>query len=383
MLLGRAGKQQQQLQDVLAFHVIPRLGLRDAVALSQTCSTFWQLVQNCLPSTTYRSLVRNTFPAGHPILAVDDANLQAEIRSLAALHASIQSGHAVSATTSCLWKGEPAEYDAPLAPNHQGDRALCQQARRLQLHRLDLSAKRPLQEILWRIPAPEKGGIEENSHRLFWSPDDRWAAIWYSIQDCRDERARRSGWVDAVYVLEMESREIVEVTHTRANDWMLAPIISPDSTLMVIPWTDSTSAIEVYSRSQRRIVARIADLAIHLSTAFHACISSIEPNGTHFAARHADFLRVYRTNGQLQLELKAGQVDDHGNEHAQVAWSPDGCSIAFWQPSTSMLHIFDAAHGFLQGSMTLDMGPDESGADLLWGIYGIIPVLRNNTWGQI
>ena len=90
MLQGRSDSQQQQLLDVLAFHVIPHLRLRDALALSHTCSTLWTLMQTDLPNTTYSSLAHNTCPPYHPLLAVTNSGLQAAIRSLAAVH--IRSG---------------------------------------------------------------------------------------------------------------------------------------------------------------------------------------------------------------------------------------------------------------------------------------------------
>ena len=382
MLQGRADSQQQQLRDVLAFHVIPRLDLQDVSTLSQTCSSLWQLVQKDLPGVIYRSLALKTFPAGHPILAVDNSSMQAEIRGLAALHASIRSGHVVSATTSCLWEGNAAEVDALPAPNHRGDRALSQRNGHLQLHRLDLSAEQPLQEILWTAKAPEYLCSEEGHCRLYWSPDNCWAAIWYAVPEFVDDDGVALKYIDVLYMLDMASLEISEVTRERDDEMMLAPIIAPDSTLMVIPWSAwfYTSAIEIYSCSQRTIFARIDGLANYISRGVDGRLG-ISPDGLRVAASiYAAGTRVYQTGGKLHLELQSGQVDDQGyDDHQQVAWSPDGSSIASWQPSLSMVHVFDAMHGLMQESLSLDMGPNERGADLLWGIYGIVPVLRDST----
>ncbi|KAK9844772.1 hypothetical protein WJX74_006713 [Apatococcus lobatus] len=81
-------KHHQELQDVLAHHVVPLLKLRDAQALSQTCLSLRELVHTGLPAATWTSLARGTFPAAHPILAVDGLRMQSEVAQLAHFHAS-------------------------------------------------------------------------------------------------------------------------------------------------------------------------------------------------------------------------------------------------------------------------------------------------------
>ena len=378
MLHSRADSQQRQLCDVLAFHIIPRLSLRDAWALSQTCSSLWQLVQKGLPGTTYGSLARNTFPAGHPILAADDSHMQTEISNLAALHASVRSGHVISATTSCLREGMPGPLYAPYVPDHGGQHALRLRNHQFQLHRLDLNAEQPLQEIIWTRPAPECHVHQEGKCQIAWSPDDCWAAIWYDLHNFEDNNNLDTiGWFDVLYIVEMASQEIFEVIRTREFKPMLDPLITPDSSLMLIPWTCIDYAIDIYSCSQRTIIVRINDLAFGRYLDLDGRIS-FSPDSLRFAIAHATGIRTHRRDGQLEFDLHAGKFDAIYKEHELVAWSPDGSSIASWRPCPSMLHIIDAAQALLQGSVNLAVGPDEFGACLLWGSFGIVPVLKKN-----
>ena len=143
MLLNLAESQQHELQEVMAFHVIPQLHLCDAWALAQACSSLRSLIKAGLSGRTWTSLVHNSFPAGHPLRSVSAVRIQSQIRQLAALHASIRSGRAASVTRTCLFLGGYDDFDSTHVINHQRDASVCQRDLQLQLHGLDVQLEPP------------------------------------------------------------------------------------------------------------------------------------------------------------------------------------------------------------------------------------------------
>ena len=153
----------------------------------------------------------------------------------------------------------------------------------------------------------------------------------------------------------------------------------PRQQFMVIPWWCTTSYIDIYNYCQRTTIARIPDIDYSFYTNLEWLVS-LCPNSLRSASATAAGVQVYQRDGQLELELLSGNVEHPGCKmHEHTVWSPDGSSIASWRQNSSTLHLFDAAHGILQGSVTLDVGPWESCAGLLWGLYGIVAVLRDPT----
>ncbi len=383
MLQGQSGSQQQQLHDVLAFHIIPRLGLRDAQALSQTCTSLRTLIQTGLPDSTLGSLARNTFPAGHPILAVHDSGLWTEIQKLAAMHASIRSGQIASSNTVSLFEGNQQPFDAPLTLDHAGGHALCQRSHQLQLYRLDFHDEQQATRLVWTRPAPENHGDEEGICKIFWSPDDRWAAIWYTIRDYEDNRSEFNahGWFDVLHIVVMDTLETFEAVHTTQISSMLAPHMAPDSNLILIQWTDPNSAVDLYSISQRKVVATVNGPGawrnrVHANADMRVAFA---PDSLRFAFASPHRAHVYTVDGKLDFIMfppGSGWNFNHG-ERPLLAWSPVGTSLACLSlAEPELVQLFSAAQGLLECTVPTGMGHFEQAAGLLWGPYGLLPVLR-------
>ncbi len=225
---------------------------------------------------------------------------------------------------------------------------------------------------LAQSPCDSRGRCE-----FSWSPNDSWLAIWYIYTESSPRFL-------AVWLLEVSTKSISGVRPTRPTAYMQEPFISPDSNLMVIPLWSNDTAIDIYSCDRREFIARIDDPGSWYEppSAFATLSLSISADSTRFAIARRDGVRVYGMDGVCQSVLCPDPLIDSPPSqrwmHQHVIWSSDGSRIAFWRPAnaTRLLILTPA------DSTSLAIAPlnfdtsDETGAGLLWGPYGILPVLR-------
>ncbi len=386
MLQGQSDSQQRQLYDVLAFEIIPRLSLLDAQSLGQTCSSLWNLLKMDLPSSTFRSLANNTFPPGHPMLAVDDVNLQTEIEELAATHASIRSGHAASVSISCFPQcGRPC--DTAIALNHAGDYALRGRNHKLELCRCNMDVEPMSMEVVWQQAAPARHADDDSAPRFFWSPDDRWACIWYDLWDFGDDELfmQNASSPEAMYVWDLETKDIHQVLADSLLVRQPGPCFSPDSKIMLLPWHSSVTTIDIYNWRRRQITAHVCDPSSRQlgggQLLFEPFVVQIRfsPDSLRFAVTRNDDVRIYDQDGVLHLVLRPHMVPNPPASlmNGQVAWSPTGSRIAFWHPATTeKLHIFHVPSGLEEVVKLAEHDTAVNCAGLLWGCYGPLPVFE-------
>ncbi len=293
MLQDRSDSQQRQLQDALAFEIIPRLSLLDAQSLGQTCSSLRNLLKTDVPGSTFRTLANKTFPPDHPMLAIDDSDLQTEIEKLAATHARIRGVHAASVSMSYFQEGG-RPCDTAIVLNHAGDHALRGHDRELELYQCNMDAEPMSLHLVWKHAAPPRHAHDHSAPRFFWSPDDRWACIWYDSWDvCVDLWAVHVGSSSqATYLWHLDTQDAYQVTDDRKMDTPEDPCFSPDSNIMLIPWRKSvtTGTIDIFSWSERQIIARVRD---PWRSSLGACPVGVQPflsqirfspDSLHFAA---------------------------------------------------------------------------------------------------
>ncbi len=376
MLHGRSDSEQQQLRDLLAFHVIPWLSVPQALALSHTCSDLWTLIHAGLPDTTWASLACKVFPPSHPVLALKGSDLLLEMRTLLSTHAAIRKGCIHSMTTHCLYKREAGDF---MSVNHSGTYALGHLNHNLQLHRLDVGAEKPDQGVIWSQPCPDTHGPSSNCE-VFWAPSDRWAVvcILYPNLISASFEPLDDPSKNAAYILEMDTMNMFEITPSLELAVMQDPCISPDSTLVLIPWCGSSFAVDIYSSSKPDRLARIHDLGSRFSDDEILDVQvSFSPNSMHFAVAHTGDVHVYDVNGGLKSVLHTSKAIGASAEdvRGRTAWSPDGSSIAYWQlDHATSLYLFDPVHGHLQASGPVAADHPEFGGGLLWGHYGLVSV---------
>ncbi len=374
----------EQLEDVLAFEIIPRLSLLDAQSLGQTCRSLRYMLKTDLLSATFRILANKTFPPGHPILAVDDANLQAEIEKLAATHASIRSGHPARVSTFCFPPGG-RRCDTAIVLNHAGDYALRGHNHELELLSCTMNAQEMSMELVWKQAAPAN---DENVPRIFWSRNDRRACIWYDLWRLIVTRhyvhARSTATAICFWDLD---KNIFQVMTDLQMDKPQDPCFSPDSSIVLIPWRNVLTTIDIFSWSKHQIIARVRDpwspfLGDELWNLQYVSHIRFSPDSLQFAVTCHDHVMIYSQEGILQWvfhpDLGHNIQTSHGN--AQIAWSPTGSRIAYWHPATTgKLHIGHVASGLEEVFELAELAGHydfENCAGLLWGLYGPLPVFE-------
>ncbi len=382
MLQGPADSKDEHLHDVLAFHIIPRLRLRDAWALSQACSSLWKLVQTGLPDATFGSLVRNSFPPGHPLLQVEDSLLESEIRKLASTHAAIRSGQVTSAATCCLYEAEQTPLDGPSQLNHRGDHALRQRGHQLELLNIDYGPEQPTCQVIWSQLAPDLSREAAGRCRIFWAPNDEWVAIWYYLDEGID------GINNFMYALQLDTKEIRRINLPAHHARMLDPRISPDSSLVISSWVVSelsrhiSTIIGVYRHTERKLSMEPADPDIphpirrHMELEAPGELVSFSPDRQRFATAHAGHILMLTKDEEVEWVL--GLVRSPTSQmREQAASSPDGALVALWQPTEpTTMSLGVAEYIFLEEATPIEMDPPEAPVGLLWGLYGIVPVFR-------
>ncbi|KAK9835561.1 hypothetical protein WJX74_002940 [Apatococcus lobatus] len=305
-------KHHLELQDVLAHHVVPLLKLCDAQALSQTCLSLHELVHTGLPAATWTSLARGTFPAAHPILAVDGLRMQSEVAQLAQFHASVRSGKPVSTGRACILAANPPhKVDSPACLSHSGELFLCQRAKEICLYSLSLAGTsndahgqdaeddKPTTSLIFSRPALE-GSIEVDAIdcQFIWSPDDSWVAIWYNVQDYSDPHAQEFNefcFFDVIYTFHLATREVFAVMHTKDVEVLEKVLISPNSKLLFLAWRNTIrgSVIDIYDLVQRRVVSSVCD------ESGEAGRLSLSPSSKYFAMPHAADVKGYALSPAL------------------------------------------------------------------------------------
>ena len=120
-------KHQQEFEDILACHVVPRLRLCDAQAFSWACSSLHRVVQTSLPAATWAILASCNFLPGHPIPAADSWHMQTEMAQLVQFHASVCSGKCVCTAKACHFQGyaDRDETDSLAYLSHSGELSVC------------------------------------------------------------------------------------------------------------------------------------------------------------------------------------------------------------------------------------------------------------------
>ena len=378
-------RHHQELQDVLAHHVVPCLKLRDAQALSQTCTRLRKLVHTGLPAATWTSLARRTFSPAHPILAVNSSQTQSEVAQLAHFHASVRSGKPVSTSQACILEAK-ADYgfDSPAYLSHSGKLFLCQQAMEIRLYSLSLAGTSggapvqdaaPMASLIFSRPTLEHSNEAELIDCSFtWSSDDSWVAIWYNIRDSSDPRAQFNAncFFSVIYVFDLATKEVSSVMHTKDIETLERVLISPNSKLLFLAWRTFTIngiSVDIYDRGQRRLTSSVLDKDGGTE------LLSLSPSSKYFAMPHAADVTVYCADGTLQAVLWS-EMPAH--KHSPLAaWSPDESQLAYWSPgSPSTLCIFETQQWLLVRSIALEeLDALEADACLLWSFYGLMPLV--------
>ena len=273
-------KHQQELHDVLAHHVVPLLRLRDAQALSQTCSSLRSLVHTGLPATTWSSLAHGTFPRAHPILAAHSSQIQSEVAQLAEFHASVRSGKPLKPAQTCmLQEGCNGVLGSPACLSHSAELFICEQEGEPRLYSLALACvssdagslreehNKPTASLLLIWPTMESSNTAQFRECTFsWSPDDSWVAIRYSLQDFEDARAldieSSDCYHDVFYAFDVATKEVAFIMHTKASESFENVLLSSDSKFLLLAWSvdqfDGTQ-IDIYDQPRRRLIARVRD----------------------------------------------------------------------------------------------------------------------------
>ena len=105
---------------------------------------------------------------------------------------------------------------------------------------------------------------------------------------------------------------------------------------------------------------------------------SLSPCSQYFATPQDTGAHVYSTDGTLKAVL-GSELPASRHPPARVAWSPDGCHLAFWQPGQPRNHsellVFETEQWTLVRSVMVKAGPKEGCAGLLWGLHGLMPVI--------
>ncbi len=242
-------------------------------------------------------------------------------------------------------------------------------------------------ELVWQQAAPPRHANDESAPRFFWSPDDRWACIWYSLWEwdfgvgpwADDET------VQAMYIWDLDTKDIHQVLDGLQMGIPQDPCFSSDSNIMLIPWLNIATTIDIFSWSQRQIVARVSDsrgrqLDAHSSNDPFDLQTKFSPDNLRFAVARNHDVRIYNLDGVLQSVVcpDLPPSDPPPLMLGQVAWSPTGSRIAFWHPATpKTLHIFQMASAsfMLEEVLTLaEHDPAEACAGLFWGPYGPLPI---------
>ncbi len=387
MLQGRSDSQQQQLLDVLAFHIIPQFCLRDAWALGQTCSTLWTLIQTGLPDKTYSSLARNTFPPHHPLLAVNDSDLRSAIRDLAAVHVSIRSGRiASSATLSLPEPNPPGMYDTLFMLSHRGDFLLSEQNHELRLHQLNVEGDELTMVLVWTMPALEPAS-SIFSCDICWSPDDSRAVISRKVHTSTIAGVAESFVVHSV---EINTQAVVKLLHcARQHPRQHLPqtLFSPDGSHVLIQWDarfQDGCDFDVYSHWESKIVISARGGGAWKTLTLTPFIGfAFAPDSSRFAIASNEHhtgvcIHVIDVNSKTELwRVKMG-VTYTAFRSARLAWSPDGSQIVYWLPGNQPhLCMFDAEHGEPQAIVKVETRGfcPLRGYGLLWGLYSPLPIL--------
>ncbi|KAK9843267.1 hypothetical protein WJX74_009463 [Apatococcus lobatus] len=378
----------------MSWHTIPLLKMRDAQAISQTCSSLRRVVHTGLPATTWSSLARRTFPPAHPILAVDSVHMQTEVAQLAQFHASVRSGKCVATAKGCILqgnRGHPAHRDdSPAYLSHSGKLFLCQQAENICLYSLSLECasekdhdqdEELMASLLFSQPTMEDSiTAEYKGCSFFWSPDDSWVAIWYTVRDYSDPRAvdfNANAIFAVVYIFQVATKQVFAAMHTKDIETLAQVSVSPDSKLLFLAWDNYTfngSTIDIYDPRERRVQCSVRDEASQPGRL------SLSPCSKYFAMPPAANVHVYSTDGLLKTVLKSA-LPANKPSWEQVAWSPDELHLAIWQPgSPSAMCIFETECWTFVRSIAVeepDFGAGKEGAGLLWGLLGLMPMVRS------
>ena len=384
-------KHQQEFEDVLAYHVVPLLRLRDAQALSWTCSSLHKLIQTGLPIDTWASLACCTFPPGHPMLAADSRDMQAEVAQLVQFHASVRSGKcARTAQASILQDSAANDHNSPAYLSYSGELFMCQEAKEIRLYSLSLACDsgdaggqdgrhdRPMASLIFSRPAMECNETIENSCcRCVWSPNDSWVAIWYTIKDYYDERNdfNEHAWFDVVYVFDVATRQVADVMHTEHVETLEGVSIAPNSKLLFLSWHNNVANctyIDIFSQAEWQLISRVQDSSRQSDRL------SPSPSSKYFAMAHAADVQVYSSEGSLQAVL-GSNLPASESSWEQVVWSPDESHLAFWQPGNpSALCIFETEHWTLVRTIAVrKLETGEKGAGLLWALSGLMPIVQS------
>lgn len=403
--------RHQELQDVLAHHVVPLLKLRDVQALGQTCIDLRRMVQQDLPECSWSSLALQSFPPTHPICMSRSPDIKSQLDTLARFHASVRSKAARAPGIPGSFKRWVCGLERPAynevgaatsAVSHSGGLFLCQQDDSICLYSLDLDlagSTKPVASLEVSLPSVEKHHDEHGRTwaycRCFWSPDDSWALICYRVRDQNDPRSHFSGIFGAICIYEMATMQVEAVTCSQAYEHLWGPTITPDSALFILPWTclrspGASNVFDVYSRATRQRICRVlpecqcpsSDLQGRLC--FAANRPSCAPSSRYFATAHAAGAHVYSTDGALAAVLHTG-LPHVLTGWQQVAWSPDGSQLAIWQPDCpSSLCIFETQGWTLATRIITDkVQANDHVTGLLWGPYGMMLVVSHLAGGGV
>ena len=308
---------------------------------------------------------------------------------------------------ACILTGTHGASDSRAYLSHSGKLFLCQQDHAICLYSLNLTSdgsayggdSLPPASLIFSCPSLEwHDGVDSSDCSFFWSPDDSWVAIWYKVKNPRDPRSqiavrqgRRGkmggpdGHFDVVYAFDIATKEAHEVTYRKEVERLIAPSITADSKLLILPWTSLvfvTHVIDIYSRANLQLLARVsAGSKSEPSGAAPRYAHEhlrVSPSSTCFALACAPGVHVYGMDGSLKAVLDSVLRGLPGIRN-QMCWSPDGSYLAIWQwgsPSTS-LSIFETKHMMLVvGPIVEDHGHREQPGSLIWGLCGLVPIIR-------
>lgn len=398
------GLDDQELLDFLAHHVVPLLSLRDAQALAQTCSSLRKLITTGLPATAWTSLAHHTILASHPILATDSAHIFSQLSQFADFHAAVRSGIPVNGAKACILKLHRRSSDTLAYLSHSGRLLLCQRENDIRMYSLDFPPEScnddgvcmaPTSLVVSQPTLERQDGARWDDCSFTWSPDDSWVAIWYKVKDpcdprsqiaerldSRNQRYGPDGQFDVVYTFDVATKGIHEVTHRKEVERLLAPSISSDSQLLILPWTSrvfGTHVIDIYSRANQQLVGRVRDEGYGWgATAIRHAAERLKlsPSSQCFALARAADVHVYSMDGSLKAVLDPGHPPLNSSHRQQVSWSPDGSLVAFWQPSAALC-IFETAHWTLVDELVLEkLGCSQGAGGMLWGPGGLVLIIQ-------